>query len=153
MMHRRSRRAGFTLIEVLIVIVIVAILAATLVPQFSSSAMDAKESSLRADLKSLRTQIGVYMLDHNGQPPAILSGGLPQLTSATDANGNMGAQGASFPYGPYVLNGFPPNPITGASTVTAMTASPPTAQSGNGGWLYNPSTGQIAADSQNYLSW
>ena len=145
--------AGFTLIEVLIVIVIVAILAATLVPQFSSSAMDAKESSLRADLKSLRTQIDMYKLDHNGQPPAIVGGALPQLTSPTDANGNMGAPGAGFPYGPYVLNGFPPNPITGQSTVTATTSFPPASETGNGGWQYNPSTGQIAADTQKYLSW
>lgn len=152
-MHGPSPRAGFTLIEVLIVVVLVAILAATMIPQLSSSATDAKESSLRADLKSLRTQIDMYKLDHNGQLPAITGGALPQLTSATDANGNAGATGASFPYGPYILNGFPPNPVTGKSTVTAATSFPPTSESGNGGWLYNPSTGQIAADSQNYLSW
>lgn len=152
-MNGRSPRVGFTLIEVLIVVVLVAILAATLIPQLSSSAIDAKESSLRADLKSLRTQIDMYKLDHNGQLPAITGGALPQLTSATDANGNTGAAGASFPYGPYILNGFPPNPITGKLTVTAATSFPPASESGNGGWLYNPSTGQIAADSQNYLSW
>lgn len=152
-MNGRSPRVGFTLIEVLIVVVLVAILAATLIPQFSSSANDAKESSLRADLKSLRTQIDMYKLDHNGQLPAITGGALPQLTAATDANGNIGAAGASFPYGPYILNGFPPNPITGKLTVTAATSFPPGSESGNGGWLYNPSTGQIAADSQKYLSW
>lgn len=152
-MHGPSPRAGFTLIEVLIVVVLVAILAATMIPQLSSSATDAKESSLRADLKSLRTQIDMYRLDHNGQLPAIIGGALPQLTSATDANGNMGTAGAGFPYGPYILNGFPPNPINGMSAVTATTSFPPTAETGNGGWQYNPSSGQIAADSQNYLSW
>lgn len=151
-MHGPSPRAGFTLIEVLIVVVLVAILAATMIPQLSSSATDAKESSLRADLKSLRTQIDMYKLDHNGQLPAIIGGALPQLTSATDANGNMGT-GAGFPYGPYILNGFPPNPITGLSAVTATTTFPPTAETGNGGWQYNSSSGQIAADVQNYLSW
>jgi prepilin-type N-terminal cleavage/methylation domain-containing protein len=151
-MHGRSPPAGFTLIEVLIVVVLVAILAATLIPQLSSSANDAKESSLRANLKSLRTQIDMYKLHHNGQLPAIVGGALPQLTSATDASGNVGA-GAGFSYGPYILNGLPPNPITGASTVTATTSSPPSSESGNGGWLYNPSTGHVAADSQKYLSW
>lgn len=152
-MKRRGPRAGFTLIEVLIVVTLVAVLAAVLIPQFSSSAQDAKESALKFDLSSLRTQLDRYMLDHGGQPPAIIGGGLPQLTSATDANGNIGTSGAGFPYGPYMANGFPPNPITGAATVSAMTSYPPTAETGAGGWQFNATTGQIAADSANYLSW
>ncbi len=152
-MDRRRSRSGFTLIEVLIVVVLVAVLAATVIPQFSSSAQDAKESALKHDLNSLRTRIDMYKLDHGGQAPTITGSSLPQLVSATDANGNIGAAGPSFPYGPYIINGFPPNPITGSAIVTALTSYPPAAETGNGGWLYNPTTGQVAADSAKYLTW
>lgn len=148
-----QKRRGFTLIEVLIVVVIMAILAATIIPQFSSSTQNAKESTLKFNLSSLRSQIELYKLHHNGLVPQITGGALPQLTSATDVNGNIGTTGTTYPYGPYMVNGLPPNAITGVATVTAMTTYPPTAASGNNGWLYNATTGQIAADSTNYLTW
>jgi general secretion pathway protein G len=135
-------------------VVIMAILAATIIPQFSSSTNDAKESSLRFNLNTLRSQVELYKLHHSGAIPQLTSGAIPQLTSATDVNGNIGATGASFPYGPYVMNTLPANPFTGSSTVTAITTSPPTAASGtNGGWLYNTTTGQFYADSTKYLTW
>lgn len=153
MNNAKARRTAFTLIEVLIVVVIMAVLAATIIPQFSSSTNDAKASSLQYNLHSLRSQIQLYMLHHNGQIPQITNGALPQLTSATDVNGNVGAQGPTYPYGPYVLNTMPTNPFTGLNVVTATTTFPPTAPSGNGGWLFNPQTGQIAADQQGYLTY
>ncbi|MEX0712228.1 MAG: type II secretion system protein [Pirellulales bacterium] len=149
----KRRRQAFTLIEVLIVVVIMAVLAATIIPQFSSSTKDARESALRFNLHALRSQIELYKLHHSGAVPTISGGVLPQLTSATDASGAVGAPGPSFPYGPYMLNGLPTNPITGSSTVTATASFPPTAASGNGGWLYHEATGQIAADTAECLTW
>lgn len=153
MNNAKAHRSAFTLIEVLIVVVIMAVLAATIIPQFSSSAQDAKVSALEFNLNSLRTQINLYQVHHAGQLPQISNGTLPQLTSYTDVNGNIGTQGGAYPYGPYMANGIPPNPLTGSVAVTACTTFPPTAASGNGGWLYNPSTGQIAADSAQYLNY
>lgn len=150
---RGTRRTAFTLIEVLIVVVIMAVLAAVIIPQFSSSTNDAKESALKFNLGQLRTQIDMYKLHHVGLVPQITNGTLPQLTSSTDANGNIGTSGPQFPYGPYMINGMPVNPITGIGTVTATSTFPPTAASGNNGWLFNPATGQLAADSANYLTW
>jgi general secretion pathway protein G len=150
---RRVRRTAFTLIEVLIVVVIMAVLAAVIIPQFSSSTKDAKESALKFDLGQLRTQIDMYKLHHVGLIPQIQNGTLPQLTSSTDANGNIGTPGPQFPYGPYMINGLPVNPITGITTVTAATTFPPTAASGNNGWLFSPTTGQIAADVTTDLTW
>jgi prepilin-type N-terminal cleavage/methylation domain-containing protein len=48
-MSRATRRIGFTLIEVLIVVVIMAVLAATIIPQFSSSTDEAKQRAPLAD--------------------------------------------------------------------------------------------------------
>ena len=147
------RRKGFTLIEVLIVVVIMAVLAATIIPQFSSSSQDSRESALKFNLHEMRKQISLYKEQHLGALPTITSGSLPQLTSSTNTNGAIGTAGTSYPYGPYMVGAFPANPITGSSTVTATTTFPPTAASGAGGWLYHAATGQIAADSADYLTW
>ncbi len=152
-MKTRSRRSAFTLVEVMLVVVIMAILAATVVSQFNSSTDDAKESALVFNLHALRSQLELYKLHHNSSTPAITSGALPQLTSATNAAGGTGAAGASFPYGPYLVNGLPANPITGVKTVTATTNNPPTAASGTGGWLYHAASGQIWADHASYLTY
>src|SRR5947208_15955523 len=110
-----KRRSAFTLIEVLIVVVIMAVLAATIIPQFSSSTDDAKQSALKFNLHTLRSQIELYKLHHLGATPAITNGALPQLTSATNATGVVGAAGSQYPYGPYCLNSLPANPYTGNS--------------------------------------
>jgi prepilin-type N-terminal cleavage/methylation domain-containing protein len=140
------RRSAFTLVEVLIVVVIMAILAATLLPQMGSTTEDASKNAVEYDLHVLRRQIEQYKLHHRGEPPALVAGGLPQLISATDESGTIGAPGPAFPFGPYVYGeSLPVNPLTGSSAVTATAVFPPVAFTG-GGWLYYESTGQIAAD-------
>jgi general secretion pathway protein G len=147
-----NRRSGFTLVEILIVVVIMAVLAATIIPQFASSADDAKVSTLQFNLHTLRSQIELYKLHHNGAVPALTNGSLPQLTSATDLNGNVGTAGPSFPFGPYLQSQMPANPIDGHNTVIATAVFPPTAATSDGGWLYMAATGQIAANTAAHLN-
>jgi prepilin-type N-terminal cleavage/methylation domain-containing protein len=56
----RPIQAGFTLVELLIVVIILAVLAAIIVPQFSSSTIDAKEAALDANLARLRSSIELF---------------------------------------------------------------------------------------------
>jgi general secretion pathway protein G len=144
---KASRREAFTLIEVLIVVVIMAVLAATIIPQFSSSADDAKQSSVDFTIHTLTSQIQLYKLHHNGFP-AITTGSLPQLLNYTDKAGNTNATAdPSYPYSPYVLDDIPANPFTGKSTVVAQSGAPVAADidPADGGWLYDASTGRVWA--------
>ena len=60
---------AFTLIELLIVVAIIGILAAIAVPNFLNARMRAKVSRVQADLRSVRTAMGMYMVDYNQPIP------------------------------------------------------------------------------------
>ena len=71
LMTRRKRiRTGFTLIEILIVVVILGILAAVVIPQFTNAADDASVSSARTQLQTMRSQIELYRAQNGAYPTA-----------------------------------------------------------------------------------
>src|SRR5215475_6955444 len=96
-----GRRRGFSLVEMLIVVVILAVLAAVIIPHVTDVSDDAKTSTLKHNLYTLRAQIGMYTVTHNGRFPTIQNQTLPQLTSSTNSLGQIGPAGTDFPYGPY----------------------------------------------------
>ena len=67
---RRSAR-GFTLIEVLVVMVIITILAGISVATYQNSIVRAKEARLLSDLKLMREAIDAYHADKNKWPPTL----------------------------------------------------------------------------------
>lgn len=68
-MKGASRRNGFTLVEILIVVVILGILATLVIPQFSRASSDAIKSALRRDLQAINEQIEVYRVRNAGRLP------------------------------------------------------------------------------------
>lgn len=70
----RSRDRGFTLIEILVVVVILGILAAMVIPQFTSARVDASVSTVKSQLQIVRGQIEVYKARHGSLPPLGTSG-------------------------------------------------------------------------------
>ena len=152
-MNVKQRRGGFTLIEVLIVVVIMAVLAATIIPQFTSSAKDARESSVKFNVHSLRSMIEMYKTHHLGGVPSGANN-LEQLTKATNDSGTVGTAGPSFPHGPYLQNELPTNPFTNGNKVTLHTgAGAPTASgAADAGWIYRASTGDIWIDHPDYIN-
>jgi prepilin-type N-terminal cleavage/methylation domain-containing protein len=138
------RRDAFTLIELLIVVVILAILAATIIPQFTDATADTKRSTGLMNLRTLRAQIEMYKAQHNGSPPATLT----KLTEKTDVSGASGTD-----FGPY-LQFIPVNPFTNKNTVTAATSNPPAAATSGSdrGWLYHAATGNVWLDEAGYLT-
>ena len=89
-MTKRNRR-GFTLIEILTVVVILGLLAALVVPNLTTTAEDAARSTARSQLAAVRSQIELYKLRHSGMiPPPAGTDGTDQLWPAMTAaeNGN-----------------------------------------------------------------
>ena len=78
-MRMRTHKRAFTLIEILIVVVILGILAAIVIPQFTDASEEAMEASLRSQLQTLRSQIELYRVKNGGTLPDLLGQGWDQL--------------------------------------------------------------------------
>jgi general secretion pathway protein G len=145
---RRCRRRAFTLIEILIVVVILGILAAIVIPQFSNASITARENTLKDELRYLRTQIVVYKAQHRDVPPGPDADDfVEQMTGHTDDLGNISASRTDvYKFGPY-LSKMPTNTINGKTDVKvvandgAMTADDTT------GWIYRADPLEIIANS------
>ena len=70
-MPRRRAQGGFTLIELVVVIVILAILAAIIMPRFIGRADDAKIASAISTISTLDNAIGLYNADTTTFPPNL----------------------------------------------------------------------------------
>jgi general secretion pathway protein G len=106
---RSNPRHGFTLVEILIVVIILGILAAIVIPQFTNASQNARESSLQSTLQTLRSQIQLYKLQHGDALPDLVTDWTPLTESET-----WGTPAQSF--GPY-MQAIPVNPMNGNSTV------------------------------------
>jgi general secretion pathway protein G len=144
-MNHHRRPVGFTLIEMLIVVAIMAIIASTVISRFMGTTDDAKTSSLKHNRQTVEALLEVYRAQHLNRYPTIQDAALPQLTSVTNAAGEIGTSGPNYPFGPYVVEA-PVNPFDGSKKVTAV-AEPgkqPTGVVGSlGGWQYDESTGAL----------
>jgi general secretion pathway protein G len=148
----RHHRSAFTLIEVLIVVIIMAVLAATIIPQFSSSTNDAKDSALKFNLHSIRSQIEMYKAQHGNTSPALATFA-NQMTKKTDSSGVVGT-GTTNIYGPYFQGDVPANPFNNKNTLVATTATTDAeaklVATGDDGWLYNATSGSFFPDNVDY---
>lgn len=164
----KLRSQGFTLVELLIVVIILAILAAVVFPQFSASTNDARAAALQSNLTNIRSAIEFYYQEHGdypgrniatgatcgtGAPPAAGAANsqdafLAQLSIYTDANG-LACTGKDVTriFGPYIKGGFPDNPEGTNNTITVLSAGVLGIASGAlGGWRYDTVTGEFIGD-------
>jgi len=128
-------KRGFTLVEVLWVIMFIGLLAAIVVPRFSDAAGDAKMSNLTKNLQQVRAQLELYRLQHNNTYPTDIAA---QLTSKTDEDGTLNPSGA---FGPY-MKFFPSNRF-----VDDPAKADATGGAAGDGWSYTPATGVFLANS------
>src|SRR3954463_9337378 len=122
---RRNSQRGFTLIEVLIVVVILGIIATIVIPQFSNASQQARENTLKDDLRFLRLQVQMFKAQHRDIGPGYPGGnhgGTPtegdlaeQMTQFSDEECTVSSTAsATSKFGPY-LSRIPMNPINGQS--------------------------------------
>ena len=130
--NRTARKTGFTLVEILIVVIILGILAAIVIPQFSNASSDARKSNLTSQLQTLRSQIELFKLQHGDAVPKLITASAGAWTDLTGIT-NYG----SGTFGPYMQQA-PTNPLTNSSTVAVAPGL-------TVGWVYTESTGAIKA--------
>ncbi len=158
MLSVRVLRRGFTLPEVMIIVLVLGILAALVLPSFNTAFTDSKEAALIQHLQTLRAQIQQYQSDHGGLLPGQGSTSTSAFKNAlllsTDAAGTTGAVG-TLPFGPYFSGQLPANPFTsgtGVMIVSAIDSATPNEAALDGtlkvGWIYSPSEGRIKGNNQ-----
>lgn len=69
--NRRRARGGFTLVEMMVVIVIIGILATVLITQISGKADRAKVEATRAIIEQVSNAVEMFKLDHNRYPERL----------------------------------------------------------------------------------
>lgn len=89
-------KSAFTVTEILIVVVILGILSAVVIPQYSEASTEAKYSNLCKVLETMRSKIELYKVQHNETPPTFANF-IAQMAGQTDVNGNPGTD-----FGPYI---------------------------------------------------
>lgn len=109
--------------ELLIVIIVIAVLAAIALPKFINSGLRSKESSLKADLKHYRSAVQLFMNDC-GAYPAQLTDLMATSAPANglDSAGSSKAITAAMWHGPY-LDSLVNDPVSG-NAFTYTTTSP-----------------------------
>ena len=153
---RSTMLRGFTLVEILIVVIILGILAAIVIPQFSNAAQGARETSLKETTSHLRSQITVYKSQHRDIAPGFANGAttatsadfLEQMTNYSDESGNVSTTpSAVYKYGPY-LPKTPVNPLSNLGTMTIVNGGGAIPSADNTtGWIYKPDTLEIMPNS------
>src|SRR5580658_4542485 len=108
-------RAGFSLIELVVVIVIIAIIGAIAIPKMSRGSVGAGDSSLIQDLSVLRAGVDMYNTEHPtaqlnaSSSAALVTEALTEYSDSPGANFST-TRTTTCIYGPYVKS-FPILPV------------------------------------------
>lgn len=128
----RLKRA-FTLVEILIVVVILGILAAIVVPQFSKATEQAAKQATVSQLTKIREALGVYFVRNSNT--------LPQVAEGDASWGQIYTPGGDY------MKNVPRNRFVNetAATTIVFGNDADAAYDPSRGWIYNPDTGDVWA--------
>jgi len=150
---------GFTLVEILIVVVLLGVLAGVVLPLIAGSAISAKESALALDLQMLRRFVLIYKGQHLEVGPGYPDGDttqtpteqtfIDQMTLSSNPSGQTAPIGTSgFERGPYLMR-VPANTLNNKATVQVLGDAEdfPVDADDSHGWVYKPATSEVRSDS------
>ena len=130
-MTGKVKQAGFTLLELMIVISIIIILAAITLPQYQKTIMHTRETVLRDDLRKMRSLIDQFAAD---------KGRLPQSLEEVASEGYM--------------REVPVDPFTGQKDWAITTGEDPNSLEGQSGMTdVHSSSAEISTEGTPYSEW
>ena len=134
---RNQVRKAFTLVEILIVVVILGILAAIVIPQFTSATQDAQAGNLKAQLQTLQSQIELYRARNNNTHPFAAAANWNVLRGDLDGNGTPDVGEEQYvkkaPVNPAHVGGL----AAGADVIIVAASTGDAAA----GWVYDDTAG------------
>ncbi|HJP91986.1 MAG TPA: prepilin-type N-terminal cleavage/methylation domain-containing protein [Pyrinomonadaceae bacterium] len=130
-MTGKAKMAGFTLLELMIVISIIIVLAAITLPQYQKTIMHTREAVLKEDLRSMRMLIDQFAAD---------KGRLPQSLDELVSDGYM--------------REVPQDPFTGQKDWAITTGEDPNSLQGETGMTdVHSASGEVSSEGTNYSEW
>jgi prepilin-type N-terminal cleavage/methylation domain-containing protein len=115
-MKTTKNNKGFTLVEIILVIVLIGILGTIIIPKFAGQTDKAVIAATKANIESLRSAVRLYQSNNDGALPADLN----SLVAT-------------------YLSEVPEETITPSATVK-------TTNDGSGGWVYDSGTGDVSVN-------
>lgn len=119
---RKVWKNGFTLVELLIVIIIIAVLAAIAIPKFANSSIRSKESALRGNLKIVRDSVDVFRADTGCYPATLGELAVSSTTVGLNSTGGGCTYVGTDYRGPY-LQAVPNDPTDAQALGYATTGA------------------------------